>query len=156
MNELFIQLEEANYSNLNELYSQLLSIAEQCPYYGGEAVYRARSVLMLVNDSLGYNDDANCLLYGIYRNGQTITNNNLKIVVKPNPANEYVFVKIICNSDEKFNIQIVDAYGRIVCKENLRCNKENKIITRELSQGIYSLLVKTTKGNKTYKIAIVR
>ena len=111
----------------------------------------------MYNDSLIYNDDAICLQYGIYKQGVIADENkNSVIIVKPNPANEYVFVKIICNSDEKFNIQIVDAYGRIVCKENLSCNKENKIITRELSQGVYTLLVKTTKGNKTYKIAIVR
>ncbi|HNF40653.1 MAG TPA: T9SS type A sorting domain-containing protein, partial [Bacteroidia bacterium] len=157
LNEIFIDLEETDYSTIEEFYSELLEIANQCPYYGGEAVYRARAILELYNDSLIYNDDAICLQYGIYKQGVIADENkNSVIIVKPNPANEYVFVKIICNSDEKFNIQIVDAYGRIVCKENLSCNKENKIITRELSQGVYTLLVKTTKGNKTYKIAIVR
>ena len=157
MNELFIQLEEASYTNVNELYAQLMNIAEQCPYYGGEAVYRARSVLELVNDSLVYNDDVNCLQYGIYRQGVIADENkNAVIIVKPNPANEYVFVKVLCNDDEKFAAEISDAYGRIVYKDDLSCNKENKTITIELKQGIYTLLVKTTQGNKTYKIAIIR
>ncbi|MBE7510756.1 MAG: T9SS type A sorting domain-containing protein [Bacteroidia bacterium] len=156
MNEMFSQLEENNYKNINELYAQLLSLAEQCPYYGGEAVYRARAVLELVNDSLVYNDDANCLLYGIYRQGQTTINNDLNIVVKPNPANEYVFIKVLCNDDVKFKTQIFNVYGQIIYEGNLNCNKENKIITKEFKQGVYTILIKTLQGNKTYKIAIIR
>ena len=155
MNELFIQLEEANYTNINELYAQLMNIAEQCPYYGGEAVYRARAALELVNDSLTYNDDVNCLQFGIYRNAETI-NNNLNIIVKPNPANDNIFVSVSCKDVELFNAELRNAIGQVVYTGMLNCNKENRIKIQQLKQGIYSLIIKTREGSNSYKIVIIR
>ena len=45
-------------------YQQILSIAEQCPYSGGVAVYIARSLIALFNDSIIYDDENNCLQQG--------------------------------------------------------------------------------------------
>ncbi|MEI2759123.1 MAG: T9SS type A sorting domain-containing protein [Bacteroidia bacterium] len=157
MNELFILLEEANYTNLNELYSQLLSIAEQCPYYGGEAVYRARAVLELVNDSLIYNDDVNCLLYGIYRKGQTSNEVSLeKIEVKPNPSSDHISIKVSCMENEIFSADITNAVGQSVLNKKLKCNQENIINIRELQQGAYMLVVRTKNKIQNFKLIIVR
>ena len=157
MNELFTQLEEANYTNLNEVHSQLLSIAEQCPYYGGEAVYRARAVIALVNDSIEYNDDVNCLLYGIYRQG-VIANEkkNSIIIVRPNPANEYVSVKVNCRNNETFVTEITNAVGQIVLQDILQCNVENVMKINQLQQGVYTVIVRTSFKTQSFKLTIVR
>jgi len=157
MNDLFMQLEEGNYTNLNEFYSQLLSIAEQCPYYGGEAVYRARAVLRLVNDSLIYNDDVNCLLYGIYRIGvmdSTLTEE--KIDVKPNPANNYIKVKVHCKENEVYDVEIINTIGQKVLNTSLPCNKENNINISFLQQGIYTVTVKTNTKIQSFKLSIIK
>jgi hypothetical protein len=157
MNELFIQLEEANYTNINELYAQLMNMAEQCPYYGGEAVYRARAVLELVNDSLIYNDDVNCLLYGIYRIGvmdSTLTEE--KIDVKPNPANNYIKVKVHCKENEVYDVEIINTIGQKVLNTSLPCNKENNINISFLQQGIYTVTVKTNTKIQSFKLSIIK
>ncbi|MBE7510758.1 MAG: T9SS type A sorting domain-containing protein [Bacteroidia bacterium] len=157
MNEMFSQLEENNYKNINELYAQLLSLAEQCPYYGGEAVYRARAVLELVNDSLVYNDDATCLMYGIYRTDvidTTLTNE--KIEVKPNPANTFVKIKVSCLENENFNVNISNAIGQAVIETTLQCNNEKVINTTNLQQGIYTVTIKTKTKVQSFKLSIIR
>jgi hypothetical protein len=158
MNDLFMQLEEIHYSSIAEYYAELNAIAQQCPYYGGEAVYRARAALELINDSLVYNDDVNCLLYGIYRNAQQAAaeNNDLAILVKPNPANDYINVRVVCEETDLFYAEIRDALGQIIYTDKLKCNKENRINTKHFKPGIYTLLVKAKEGNRTYKIVILR
>lgn len=138
-------------------YQQILSIAEQCPYYGGEAVYRARAILELVNDSLTYNDDVNCLLYGIYRTG--VTDSNLtseKIEINPNPANTFVKIKVSCLENEVFITKITNAVGQEVLETVLQCNKENIISTANLQQGIYTVTIKTNTKIQSFKLSIIR
>ena len=43
------------------------TITQQCPFAGGTAVYRARGMYELINDSIVYDDDAVCLAQGLYR-----------------------------------------------------------------------------------------
>ncbi len=66
INEIIL---EASFTSANLLaqYNQLLGVAIQCPYMGGPAVYRARTLLSFLTDSLIYNDDDICALNGIYR-----------------------------------------------------------------------------------------
>lgn len=155
MNELFVQIEEMQYTNIGTFYSQLLNIAEQCPYYGGEAVYRARAMLEVVNDSLTYNDEASCLLYGIYREGKNGGNNNFKIIVKPNPANNYVMVNVSC-SEEEFTAEIINSIGQSVLNSKLQCNTENRIKLSSLQQGVYTIVIKTTDKTEYFKLVIMR
>jgi len=157
MNELFMQLEEVNYTNIDEHYNELMSIAEQCPYYGGEAVYRARAALELVNGSLTYNDDANCLQYGIYRQGKTANElTSERIEVKPNPASDYVSINVSCKENETFSADITNTVGQSVLNKKLKCNQENIINISELQQGAYTIVVKTKNEIQNFKLIVVR
>lgn len=163
INTAFMNEVEINYIErgndiqyLIDNFSDILAIAQQCPYYGGEAVYRARAVLELINDSLVYNDDANCLLYGIYRQGQTTTYNDLNIIVKPNPANSYVSIRVNCVDDTNFETEILNSVGQSVLRNILQCNKENIVKLNSLQQGIYTVVVKTTDKTEYFKLVIVR
>ena len=157
LNEIFIHLEENDYNTIEEFYLELLEIANQCPYYGGEAVYRARAILELVNDSLIYNDDMNCLPYGIYREGKGIVeDSNSKITVKPNPANSYIKVKVNCRENEMYDVEIINAIGQKVLNTTLQCNKENNISISYLQQGIYTVTVKTNTKVQSFKLSIIR
>jgi hypothetical protein len=158
LNEIFSNLEDNNYSNTDEYYNELMGIATQCPYYGGEAVYRARAVLELIHDSLTYNDDATCLLYGIYRQGILTEKNSddLKISVKPNPTNHYVSIKGSSLKNSSLDVTFLNAIGQKVYNNTLYCNKENLIRLEQLSQGIYTIVIKTTVRTEYFKLVIVR
>jgi hypothetical protein len=157
MNELLALLLERNFDNVNDYYSLLLSIAEQCPYYGGEAVYRARAAIALVNDSIEYNDDVNCLMLGYYRQaGVESTIKNELIEVKPNPANEYVSIKVNCNEDEMFVAEINNAVGQTVLQTKLQCNIENVVKINQFQQGVYTVRIKTSFKTQSFKLTIMR
>ncbi|MCB0850530.1 MAG: T9SS type A sorting domain-containing protein [Bacteroidetes bacterium] len=158
LNEIFMILEDVSYSNIDEYYTELLSIAEQCPYYGGEGVYRARAMLYLINDTLQYNDDANCLLYGFYRQGNLSDkySDETKISIKPNPANTFVRIRVSCSENEMFTAKIINAVGQEVLETNLQCNKDNVISTANFQQGIYTVTVKTNSKIQSFKLSIIR
>ena len=157
MNDLFMQLEEANYTNIDEHYNEIMNIAEQCPYYSGEAVYRARAVIALVNDSIEYNDDVNCLLYGIYRQGKTANElTSERIEVKPNSASDYVSIKVSCKENETFSADITNTVGQSVLNKKLKCNQVNIINISELQQGAYTIVVKTKNEIQNFKLILVR
>ena len=158
MNEIFMILEEGNYSDIDEFYNELMSIASECPYYGGEGVYRARAMLYLINDTLQYNDDANCLLYGFYRQGNLSDkySDETKISIKPNPANTFVRIRVSCSENEMFTAKIINAVGQEVLETNLQCNKDNVISTANFQQGIYTVTVKTNSKIQSFKLSIIR
>ena len=135
-----------------------MSIASECPYYGGEGVYRARAMLYLINDTLQYNDDANCLLYGFYRQGNLSDkySDETKISIKPNPANTFVRIRVSCSENEMFTAKIINAVGQEVLETNLQCNKDNVISTANFQQGIYTVTVKTNSKIQSFKLSIIR
>jgi len=157
MNNLFAQLEDAIYTNVDELYSQLLNIAVQCPYYGGEAVYRARAAIALLNDSIEYNDAANCLLYGIYRTG--ITDSTIideKIEVKPNPASDFFSIEVSCKENEMYVADIINATGQKVLTKILLCNERYNVNINGIQPGAYTVVVRTKNKIQNFKLVIVR
>lgn len=158
LNEIAISLENNNYENIDEFYAGLLTIAQQCPYYGGEAVYRARAILELVNDSIIYDDDANCMLAGYYRKSGVIkiTDKISGIIVKPNPANKAMIINVSCNTNQMFSYEIVNELAQTVLSGELLCNKDNFVTVSQLKQGVYTVKVKTSDTIKYFKTAIAR
>ena len=158
MNEIFMILEDGNYSNIDEYHAELLSIANECPYYGGEAVYRARAMLYLINDTLQYNDDANCLLYGFYKTGvtdSTLTTSE-RIEVKPNPASDYVSIEVGCKENDMYVADIINATGQKVLTKTLICNEKHNVNISGIQQGAYTVVVKTKNKIQNFKLVIVR
>ncbi|MBL7928627.1 MAG: hypothetical protein JNL47_03995 [Bacteroidia bacterium] len=80
--------------SLNE--DLLLAIAQQFPYKGGRAVYEARAMLKLFNDTIHYNDTQECLMQGIYRfsNSTAEEAKMATIDIIPNPAREKAIIKL--------------------------------------------------------------
>ena len=114
-------------------------------------------MLELVNDSLIYNDDVNCLLYGIYRKGQTSNEVSLeKIEVKPNPSSDHISIKVSCMENEIFSADITNAVGQSVLNKKLKCNQVNIINISELQQGAYTIVVKTKNEIQNFKLIVVR
>jgi hypothetical protein len=137
-------------------YSQLLSIAHQCPAAGGKAVFQARVMLSLINDSIHYDDDNACLLAGIYREIPTeAANFNYELI--PNPAKDQVTLRILNEQEGFCHIEITNILGKIVFTSKVDCGKgEHVIPTYQLMPGTYLVKVKFEDFEKVEKLLIIR
>jgi hypothetical protein len=133
----------------------------QCPYVGGGAVERARSMIAMVNDSIVYNDSYTCLQSGIYRMAKSdslIDDSNNKIIIQPNPASNEVNIVLKGMYEGLCNIQIQNSVGEIIFIEQMNCKDSiYKINTSKFPQGIY--IVKVNVNNFDFvnsKLVIIR
>ena len=133
------------------------TIAHPCPLAGRQAVYIARNLLRLVNDSIEYFDDAVGLQSGIYRNGILVSNKEQTISIIPNPASNIVTVQLKGNEIGICNITIVDVLGKAVIAEKLHCKLKSKTIdVSKLQNGIYTIKVKTESNLFEDKLIILK
>jgi hypothetical protein len=113
------------------------SIAQQCPAAGGEAVFRARAMLALVNDSIVYDDVMACLQSGIYKQS-TQPEKKFDFELIPNPSRDAVIVKMINAKSGICNMKIVNVLGNSVLESKIDCEQiEHLILTHNLMPGMY-------------------
>lgn len=150
-----------NMEEVTNYYSEILSIAQQCPYTGGPSVERARTLIAMVNDSIFYDDINTCLQLGVYRQVQSNELNqsvNNSIIVKPNPASEKI--QVILQGDYSSGVCVLtisNTIGETVLKRELNCaEKSIDIDVVKLSQGIYTIKVTTGDVLLVQKLSIVR
>ena len=141
-------------------YNELLSIAQQCPFVGGKAVYLARSYVSMFNDSVVYDDTNICMQQGYYR--LAAKNSNIRaaegIDIIPNPAKNYIDIMINKNTDGMCLISIIDNYSKPIYKEWFEYRRQkHRINTQGFANGIYQVQV-TIEGapSKTIKLVIVK
>ncbi|MCW5931559.1 MAG: T9SS type A sorting domain-containing protein [Bacteroidetes bacterium] len=167
MNTAFMNEVEINYIErgndiqyLIDNFSDILAIAQQCPYAGGNAVIRARVWLSMINDSIDYNDNAICLQSGIYR----IANIDIKsdktndeIIIQPNPAGDYITVTTKSVSSENCKLEIINNLNQVVLAKQLACNNQEKIDVSKINQGLYAVKIFLNNGlTKIQKLIITR
>lgn len=131
-----------NYSFTAQQAASLLYIASQCPWAGGNAVYEARSLYSLINDTIEFDDIALCLQQGIYRQQVHVNdakNLNFNSSIIPNPASDRITVKIDGFSESDLcNLIISEVTGKQVLVQVLNCKSHQiDISVKDLSEGIY-------------------
>ena len=167
MNSKLINNIEINYAErdndiqyLIDNFSAILSVAQQCPYAGGNAVIRARVWVSMINDSIDYNDNAVCLQSGVYRiaNNDTISDKiNDEIIIQPNPAGDYIIVTTKSVSSENCKIEIINNLNQVVLAKQLACNNQEKIDVSKINQGLYTVKIILSNGlTKIQKLIISR
>jgi Secretion system C-terminal sorting domain len=142
INEVSLQYEQQGIAAIESYYPSLLVLANQCPYQGGNAVYRARFFVGLLNDSVEYNDDLNCLLAGIWRkpNEQPSTAKEVELI--PNPNNGYCALKFSEKLDEKIDILISDINGGEVLRFSTQIQSDSFVLNlSKLANGCYSVKI---------------
>nr|MBK9650394.1 T9SS type A sorting domain-containing protein [Bacteroidota bacterium] len=133
------------------------TIAQQCPLAGGQAVYIARNLLRLVNDSIEYFDDAVCLQMGIFRMGKYNELLRTGISIVPNPAKNLVTIRVLNSVSGLCKISIGDALGKIQMRTKLDCKENTKTIdVSQLSNGIYTIKVQTDVNSIEEKLIILK
>ncbi len=130
-------------------YESLLQIAVQCPYSGGPAVYRARTLLNLLNDTLEYQDKDVCEIMGIYRLQNTNHENTLKqLKIFPNPSGGNIQMIYYGLTGSEIRAEVTDAIGRIVLVKTIgNLSNTCQFILSALKEGIYSLKLIDEQGN---------
>lgn len=140
-------------------YNELLSIAQQCPFVGGSAVERARSMISIINDSVIYNDDYICLQSGIYRIGRDTVSEkvNDEIIIQPNPAGDYITITAKSINAENCKIEIINNLNQIVLSKQLNCNNQERIDVSKINQGLYAVkIILNDNLIKVQKLIITR
>ncbi|MBL0054536.1 MAG: hypothetical protein IPP29_25170 [Bacteroidetes bacterium] len=146
INQRFINDVELNYRDVGKDYiknnfNDLLALAQQCPYSGGEAVIRARIFLRQITDTIEYEDQAVCLQNGIFRQSN-LSNEKVeaanKLILIPNPANEYIALRGLDRLIDCYSIQLYDSYMQNI--KNIKFNFRDGqyiISIQNLPSGVY-------------------
>jgi hypothetical protein len=77
------------------------------------------------------------------------------VQVFPNPAGNYVQIKFATPLNRFSTIQIVDAMGKLVKREQVS-QQQTELNTSDLSNGIYSLILESETRRYTTRLAIVK
>ncbi|MBK8876574.1 MAG: T9SS type A sorting domain-containing protein [Bacteroidia bacterium] len=149
-----------NLEEVTNYYSEILSIAQQCPYTGGPAVERARILIALVNDSVFYDDANTCMQVGVYRQ-QNIdiftepTSNS--ILINPNPAKDKIEIKLKGDFKGLCKVEISNMMNELVIQQGMNCEEKTTTIdVSTLSQGIYTVKVSVDKQFYISKLSIIK
>jgi hypothetical protein len=87
--------------------------------------------------------------------------NNLKdkVVVFPNPASTEAFIRLDLVSLSEVSVSVLNVFGQTIQSEKqIGVFGENKIPlnTKSLSNGIYSIIIKTVNGELTTKLIVTK
>ena len=136
--------QENNKDSIAQYYGSLLNIALQCPQSGGVAVYIARSLVALLNDSIIYDDDNICLQQGYFRLSNELKNNKtfIEAVLIPNPASNYADLVLNKTFDGICRIKITDIYSKAIFEKSFDCSKKHyRINTSGFLNGMYNVQI---------------
>ena len=125
-------------------------IANQCPLEGGIAVYFARSLYALIDDSRAYDDDRACQPASQLRGLPTNLAEGI-LIAAPNPTRGYE-VTLYINGDipqGDATVYISNATGIEVQREICQfTNKQATIALQKLPQGSYVCTVQLANGRR--------
>jgi len=119
---------------------------------------QTRYFVSLLNDSLEYNDDLNCLGAGIWRNSNTSNVMQLGMNVIPNPTSGNFKLAFSSPLKEKFQLLIVDVNGKDVLKSTITIDgREFEINVGNLISGIYQVqLIGDNSGVFNERLTILK
>jgi hypothetical protein len=150
INELAVQYLVYGKNALSGYYNLILSVAEQCPYSGGEAVFMARTMLSLFNDSIEYHDAEVCYQAGYYRqslNNSFMNEQKTGIRIIPNPAKDELFIQLERELNETCLIRIRDVAGRVIVNDSFDGKtKQHRLSIQHILSGIYQVEIKAKES----------
>jgi hypothetical protein len=158
INEIYTLYETDGEIPIEQELSTILSVANQCPYAGGKAVYQARALVHLFTDSVQYNDEAVCLQSGIFRVGEeNKENQTLSFSLSPNPAKEKVRVNFSLKVDEPFTIQLLDITGREIKCQSFATSAKVELDITALPSGMYIVRASIPDSKQlSQKLTVIR
>jgi hypothetical protein len=138
----------------------LLAIAAQCPYSGGDGVFKARAICALF-DSTNYDDRAICAEQGVlWRSLKPKSEIKQELLVKvyPNPAQNSTNL-LLQGEHEALQVTVIDMLGQIVTTLSISADTYRlQLPFEQASAGLYSLILRNNTGDILHqqKIAIIK
>jgi hypothetical protein len=175
INRIYLNLVRNGIDSLAEEDKTFISnLAPQCPYVGGSAVYKARSLNFFLQPGAMYDDMKTCNAVGVYKQGNTtqtdtkslisiesdalakIKANSNKVLatqndvyVYPVPASNYINVGYTIDEDATFILY--NAIGEKILVQNLdKQNKKQRIDLNNIANGIYHYEILFSNNSKTH------
>ncbi|MFN0200663.1 MAG: T9SS type A sorting domain-containing protein [Bacteroidia bacterium] len=143
VNESYTQYLKEGVSALD--FNQLAAVAFQCPGLEGNAVFKARTLYRLTNDSIAFHDDSLCLYASI--NARKIHKKKVlpklnklltKVTVHPNPANDKIIITFPAKLEEVHYLLLCNTLGQVVINYQLNAEGNRiEIPLSNLAEGIY-------------------
>jgi len=116
------------------IIDELEILASSSPFVRGDAVYSARAIVGYTEDEIGIHDKN----LEVNPNSNTTNDTNIEIKVFPNPAQEFITVEIIGNTDKSIKFDLTNMLGiKVLEKVILGSNSFIKIDVQQLRQGVY-------------------
>jgi len=146
VNDIYYKtIAKGNYNFDATELSRITSIASQCPISGGNAVFRARSLYSLVNDSISYDDVELCNQQGIsLRKANTPkavtkpTMPHISAQVVPNPTSNSAVLKFTTALKSTATVYIYTVMGQLRDTISLSANtQEQPLAFAQWQEGIY-------------------
>ena len=124
-----------------EIGTNNFQFVDESPIYNGYTYYRLK---MVENSTYNYSNVSVVEVKDFVN----------KIIVHPNPFNDYIKVQNLGDYYGLCEIKIYDVVGKEVISQSFQFGIINKmeINTKDLSPGIYNVVVKTNGSTETYKI----
>jgi len=137
----------------------LVTMAQQCPYTYGPAVYHARAYLRACGDMTIYQNACE-ILPSTTSNAKLINPNNeqpLSVNVFPNPAKDEITISISSDSVSNYKVQLINLLGKIVLTENINLTTYS-LSLKDIKQGVYICRVINNKADIIYnnKITVIK
>ncbi len=147
---------ELNHQMVNDIYAELMTgdsstisqrttlaaIAEQCPLTGGNAVYRARTLLSLIEDEVLFYEDS-CNVASASRIASPYTSSEPAAVqtnfeLYPNPNNGVMTLNYVVEEGQTASFALFDMTGRAVTQFRLPSTQQTLTLDQTaLSAGMY-------------------
>jgi len=138
------------------------TLANTCPYLGGNAVYRARTLMGMLRPGVHYDDLIICNGQGVYKNGISklqqqlldIANSQNKklleqkgLLIYPNPSNSNVHVEYDFAENETASLIFYDMLGKAIKEVHLNYITKNAAIDiSNFSGGLYIYQFRSNLG----------
>ncbi|MBK7968712.1 MAG: T9SS type A sorting domain-containing protein [Bacteroidetes bacterium] len=136
VNEIYLSvIGQEQFQLGDDAINQLEDIAAQCPLAGGNAVFKARAILSLINDELDYNDINICLQAGILLR-QIPKKPTARLY--PNPTNNSVTLVYELPKGSPAELLLFNSTGMLQSKQLLNTEMTQMIFSTEhLTPGVY-------------------
>ncbi|MCC6816841.1 MAG: T9SS type A sorting domain-containing protein [Saprospiraceae bacterium] len=147
VNQIMLEKMVSNEWSLNEIErEQIEDIANQCPYFGGQGVYRARA-LAAIYSLERYDDEQICNQALAARSRATKSQYREELVLQPNPAEDIVTVLLPKQDDGNIGIELLNTEGKLIDNWAVSMHQDLfHISINDLARGIYYLRVKKPDG----------
>ncbi|MFM2190507.1 MAG: Secretion system C-terminal sorting domain [Bacteroidota bacterium] len=157
VNEIYLSILGQNQIQINQSsIDQLEYVASQCPLAGGNAVYRARALLYLIDDNYVFDDLNICLQAGIILRQKSELQPTAHLF--PTPANNSVTLTYKLPDGSNAELHVFNSIGSLQLTQQLDTGlTEVSFSIEQLTPGVYQFRIYTSCDfQMSGKLVIIR